>query len=331
MNHPLSLAHLVRDRAVTDPDLDVLTFEHEGRTQVRTYGDLWAHALRIADVFSALGVSRSDGCGLLLHNEPEFVESMIAANVLGAVFVPLDPRLRGDRLAFMVGDAGCRGVVCGADAVEAVLSIAPKAPNLEWILVVGSPAPPRPPPSTWPSRRSPGSFVVDLNGAMIGQILPRRATEHRRPAAAGKADLSYLFLPRRGDSGMPPRRARRHSTGSKASFPASRWCSPPRPPTPAPCASRQSWGSLKRSGSGPGTPISGSACGPRYCLPIEPDSSDRRGALDASPYGSSAEKLHRNLNSSGCTQGLRPQEEAGLVLPAKHPLTCGVPKCQLSL
>jgi RimJ/RimL family protein N-acetyltransferase len=30
---------------------------------------------------------------------------------------------------------------------------------------------------------------------MIGQILLRRAT-HRRPAAAGKADLGYLFLPR---------------------------------------------------------------------------------------------------------------------------------------
>ncbi|MDF3142291.1 MULTISPECIES: AMP-binding protein [unclassified Streptomyces] len=83
MNQPLSLAHLVRDRAGTDTD--VLTFEHEGCTQVRTYGDLWAYALRLADVFSALGVPRSDGFGLLLHNAPEFVESMIAANVLGAV------------------------------------------------------------------------------------------------------------------------------------------------------------------------------------------------------------------------------------------------------
>ncbi|MFE4968929.1 GNAT family N-acetyltransferase [Streptomyces sp. NPDC056660] len=44
--------------------------------------------------------------------------------------------------------------------------------------------------------RWPGSFVVDLGGAMIGQILLRRATEHRRPAAAGKAELGYLFLPR---------------------------------------------------------------------------------------------------------------------------------------
>ncbi|MEU7041215.1 GNAT family N-acetyltransferase [Streptomyces varsoviensis] len=44
--------------------------------------------------------------------------------------------------------------------------------------------------------RWPGSFVVELDGAMIGQILLRRATEHRRPAAMGKVDLGYLFLPR---------------------------------------------------------------------------------------------------------------------------------------
>ncbi|MEV0845688.1 GNAT family N-acetyltransferase [Streptomyces sp. NPDC049954] len=44
--------------------------------------------------------------------------------------------------------------------------------------------------------RWPGSLVVDLDGAMIGHILLRRAPEHSRPAAAGKADLGYLFLPR---------------------------------------------------------------------------------------------------------------------------------------
>src|SRR3954451_16466684 len=44
--------------------------------------------------------------------------------------------------------------------------------------------------------RWPGSFVVDLDGSMIGQILLRRATGPRRPAAAGKADLVCLFLPR---------------------------------------------------------------------------------------------------------------------------------------
>jgi len=46
-------------------------------------------------------------------------------------------------------------------------------------------------PEQWP-----GSFVVEADGAMIGQLLLRRAPEHARPAAAGKVDLGYMFLPR---------------------------------------------------------------------------------------------------------------------------------------
>ena len=44
--------------------------------------------------------------------------------------------------------------------------------------------------------RRPGLFVVDLGGAMIGQIILSRATGHGPAAAAGKAELGYLFLPR---------------------------------------------------------------------------------------------------------------------------------------
>jgi RimJ/RimL family protein N-acetyltransferase len=46
-----------------------------------------------------------------------------------------------------------------------------------------------------PDRR-PGHFVVDLDGAMIGQIILRRAnvSPHHSPAVAGKAELGYLFL-----------------------------------------------------------------------------------------------------------------------------------------
>jgi RimJ/RimL family protein N-acetyltransferase len=40
--------------------------------------------------------------------------------------------------------------------------------------------------------RHPGHFVVDLDGAMIGQVQLGRATDH----GAGRAELGYLFLPR---------------------------------------------------------------------------------------------------------------------------------------
>src|ERR1700759_1709848 len=43
--------------------------------------------------------------------------------------------------------------------------------------------------------RPPGLFTADLNGAMIGQVILRRATGHHTPTAAGKAELGYMFLP----------------------------------------------------------------------------------------------------------------------------------------
>jgi RimJ/RimL family protein N-acetyltransferase len=49
--------------------------------------------------------------------------------------------------------------------------------------------------------RHPGLFTVDLDGAMIGQIILSRATGHGPPAAAGQAELGYLFLPEAWGSG----------------------------------------------------------------------------------------------------------------------------------
>ncbi|MET9254865.1 GNAT family N-acetyltransferase [Streptomyces sp. NPDC003717] len=54
-----------------------------------------------------------------------------------------------------------------------------------------------------PDRR-PGRFVVDLDGAVIGQVTLVRNPQDRRPAAAGKADLGYLFLPRAWGRGYAP-------------------------------------------------------------------------------------------------------------------------------
>jgi RimJ/RimL family protein N-acetyltransferase len=47
----------------------------------------------------------------------------------------------------------------------------------------------------WAPERRPGLFIVDLDGAMIGQVIFRRATGLSVPAAAGMAELGYLFLP----------------------------------------------------------------------------------------------------------------------------------------
>ena len=134
----LILADLVLARAERDPDLDVLTFEHlsldDGATsdEVRTYADLAANANRLAAGLRARGVSRGDRVAVMLRNHPEFVETMIACSILGAVIVPIDPRTRGDKLVFMLRKAACVGVLCGDYCAEALASAREDAPDLRF-------------------------------------------------------------------------------------------------------------------------------------------------------------------------------------------------------
>ena len=138
------LADLIEIRAEQQPDLDVLTFEHlsldGGKTpdEVRTYKQLDTNANRLAAHLMQRGIKKGDRFVIMLRNHPEFVEAMIAASITGAVFVPVDPRSKGDKLAFMVNDSGSRGIICGDYALAEVTAGRAQMPSLEWVLALDS-------------------------------------------------------------------------------------------------------------------------------------------------------------------------------------------------
>ncbi|MCC6766595.1 MAG: AMP-binding protein [Deltaproteobacteria bacterium] len=135
----LVLAELIASRAEEAPDLDVLTFENGDRPdEVRTYTDLLRHGSSIAAALAARGMRAGDRFGLLLRNHPEFVETMVAASMSGCVFVPIDPRTRGDKLAFTLRDSQCKGVVCADYCLAQVAAVREQVPSLEWALVLES-------------------------------------------------------------------------------------------------------------------------------------------------------------------------------------------------
>jgi crotonobetaine/carnitine-CoA ligase len=133
-------ADLLAMRAEEQPDLDVLTFEHLGLDgaatpdEVRTYAELLTNANRIAAALIAHGLERGDRFGLMMRNHPEFVEAMFAASTSATVFVPVDPRTRGDKLAFMLHRAGCRGLIAADYCLTAVEHVRGGVPDLEWVL-----------------------------------------------------------------------------------------------------------------------------------------------------------------------------------------------------
>ncbi len=136
------LGDLVRRRAETHPELDVLTFEHLSLDgcgtpdEPRTFADLAEHGNRIAAELLRRGLQRGDCFGLMMRNHPEFVETMIAASITGTIFVPIDPRTRGEKLAYFLGAAECRGLVCADYCLASVQAVRGQASSLEWILAL---------------------------------------------------------------------------------------------------------------------------------------------------------------------------------------------------
>jgi carnitine-CoA ligase len=136
----LILADLVAARAEQAPDLDVVTFDGGGVRphEVRTYAGLWMNGNRIAAGLIARGLGKGDRFGLMMRNHPEFIETMVAASLTGGVFVPIDPRTRGEKLAYTLRNSECRGIICADYALAQVAAVRGDLPILEWILVLES-------------------------------------------------------------------------------------------------------------------------------------------------------------------------------------------------
>lgn len=139
---PSVLADLIRLRADDRPDLDVVTFEHlslDGEAtpdEVRTYADLARRGNALAAELVRRGLARGDRFALMMRNHPEFVEAMVAASITATVFVPVDPRTRGERLAYQLRQSGCRGAVVADHCLPELAAVRGSVPDLEWVLVL---------------------------------------------------------------------------------------------------------------------------------------------------------------------------------------------------
>ncbi|MEW5929324.1 MAG: amino acid adenylation domain-containing protein, partial [Gemmatimonadota bacterium] len=78
------------------------------------YGELERRANRFARHLRSLGVGPEARVGVCLEWGPELVAAQLGVLAAGGVYVPLDPALPADRLAFMAEDAGVRVVATRA-------------------------------------------------------------------------------------------------------------------------------------------------------------------------------------------------------------------------
>jgi fatty-acyl-CoA synthase len=109
MNWFAVLAH----HATRSPDNVMTVFEG---TEI-TYGEMSRRSTALATGLSDRGVGRGDVVGILSYNCPEFLETVFAANYLGAIAMPINWRLAAPEVRYILDHSRARVLVCDAALV----------------------------------------------------------------------------------------------------------------------------------------------------------------------------------------------------------------------
>ena len=95
-----NLAATTLRRADLNPERTALIFEGEEIL----FGEFGDRVRRQATLLRDAGVCVGDRVGYLGFNHPALLETLFAAQALGAIFVPLNFRLTAEELTFIIND-----------------------------------------------------------------------------------------------------------------------------------------------------------------------------------------------------------------------------------
>ncbi|MDB4444495.1 long-chain-fatty-acid--CoA ligase [bacterium] len=92
---------------------------------------------RLANKLLGLGVKKGDKASLYFHNSIEWAEIYFALSKIGAVAVPINFRLKGDELAYIVGNSDTKILFFGTDLRHNIEAVKKDLPQTEAFILVG--------------------------------------------------------------------------------------------------------------------------------------------------------------------------------------------------
>ncbi len=172
MTPDIGLANWFRQRALRSPERTALRFE--GRTW--TYAEMQAAIEDCAARLSALEVGKGERVAFLGLNQPMFFFVMFAAARLGAIFVPLNFRLTGPELAFMIEDCAASVLIVDAQLRPVIEPQRERLTSLKAILAAED-------ASGWTSGEARGSETVAAREDDVATIMYTSGTTGRPKGA----------------------------------------------------------------------------------------------------------------------------------------------------
>jgi fatty-acyl-CoA synthase len=122
--------------------------EHPERTLVvaggsrQSYGQVDARSSALAAALSELGIQADDRVAIILPNRPEWIVSLLACAKLGAVVVPVNPRLNYHELKYQLRHAEVSAAITveqydGIDFLQYFEDVIAELPDLQYLVTVG--------------------------------------------------------------------------------------------------------------------------------------------------------------------------------------------------
>jgi acyl-CoA synthetase (AMP-forming)/AMP-acid ligase II len=110
----LSWFAVLDHHATRNPDKAIARCDSE----TVTYRDMRARAAALASGLGAAGVTAGDVVALLSYNSTEFLETIFAANYLGAIAMPINWRLAAPEVRYILEHSAARAFVVDASLVD---------------------------------------------------------------------------------------------------------------------------------------------------------------------------------------------------------------------
>lgn len=129
---------------VNDPAARALTVVQPDRTsRDHSFGEVLDQSNRMANALTALGVGRGDRVGVVNPASFETAVALMGVFRMGAVALPMSSLFGPDALRYRILDAGARAVVVSSANAPRVREALAGAPNVQIVVVDGSPEGPR--------------------------------------------------------------------------------------------------------------------------------------------------------------------------------------------
>jgi fatty-acyl-CoA synthase len=141
MDYPLTLTPLLERARRLFPNKEIVT--KAGPSLERyTYRQLAERVGRLANALESLGVRRGDRVATFAWNNARHLEIYWAAPCMGAVLHPLNLRLPGDQLAYIVNHAEDQVLFVDPSLIPGVEKLAPLLKTVKHYVVMGDSVPP---------------------------------------------------------------------------------------------------------------------------------------------------------------------------------------------